>query len=365
MTTVSISTESKSYSVIIEAGIRRKVGTIIESVLSGRVSSILMITDDTVAPLYLEDVKTSVQQDIPVYDFIIPTGEQSKSFSLYYEAQTFALEKGLDRHSLILALGGGVVGDLAGFVAATYMRGIPFIQIPTTLLAHDSSVGGKVAINHPLGKNMIGAFHQPEAVLYDYHTLQSLPEKEWRSGFAEVMKHALIWDASFYRWLRTEIQSFADIQGEKAEQLLERSISIKAEVVSKDEKETGLRALLNLGHTLGHAIEATMGYGKLTHGEAVAIGTIFALKLSEAVFSIRLPIAEIEKWFSQFGFETTIPHSLKVEELISVMKKDKKTQHGQIRMVLVRKIGEAEVVSIDETQLVSLLETQMRGEPKS
>ncbi|WP_078553276.1 3-dehydroquinate synthase [Bacillus alkalicellulosilyticus] len=362
MTELTISTKSKTYPVVIEAGIRHRIGSFLTDHLKLKVSSILIITDDTVANLYLSDVHQSVKNIAPVVHFIIPSGEQSKSFQAFYDIQTVALENGLDRHSLIIALGGGVVGDLAGFVAATYMRGIPFIQVPTTLLAHDSSVGGKVAINHPVGKNMIGAFHQPEAVLYDIDTLQSLPEHEWRSGFAEVMKHSLIWDYEFYRWLQDQIESFSVINGELAEQLLERSIGVKAAVVAEDEKETGMRAFLNFGHTLGHAIEAKLGYGKMTHGEAVVIGMVFALKLSQHVNDVQLPISEITDWFRQYGYATAIPANLSVEELVEAMKMDKKTQHGVIRMVLLQSVGEAKVVSIAEEILVDLLHAEMRGE---
>lgn len=350
MEQLQIHTLSKQYPVFIGSHLRKEVGNLLQSLPLKEISSILIITDDTVAPLYLADVKQSLAIS-QVYEYIIPSGEASKSFQNYYDIQSFALEKGLDRKSIILALGGGVVGDLAGFVAATYMRGIPYIQIPTTLLAHDSSVGGKVAINHPLGKNMIGAFHQPEAVIYDIETLQSLPEHEWRSGFAEVMKHALIWDRDFYDWLQKNIHSFSDITGTVAEQLLKRSISVKAAIVGQDETEKGIRAFLNFGHTLGHAIETKMGYGTITHGEGVAIGMVFAMKVSEDVFQIKLPIDEIKSWFESYGFSTEIPANLNKEELIETMKKDKKTHHGVIRMVLLKEIGKVEVVSVDEEMI--------------
>lgn len=355
MKELRVNTPSNQYDVYIQAGLRKDIGKYLKQLNIGQISSVLIITDDTVAPLYLNDVKNSLANFDNVYDFVIPSGEESKSFQNYYDIQTFALEKGLDRKSLIIALGGGVVGDLAGFAAATYMRGIPFVQMPTTLLAHDSSVGGKVAINHPLGKNMIGAFHQPALVLYDIETLMTLPEHEWRSGYAEVMKHALIWDRSFYHWLRDNIHSFHDINGELAEELLLRSISVKAEIVSKDEKENGIRAFLNFGHTLGHAIETNIGYGKMTHGEAVAIGMIFALKVSEAFYNKPLPLEEIRAWFKTYGFQTEIPEQLNREKLLETMKKDKKTQHGIIRMVLLTEIGEVEVQAVDESLIRKVL----------
>lgn len=355
MEQLQVTTKSKEYPVIIGEGIRHTIGRELSQLSKVGYSSILIITDDHVAPLYLEDVKNSLSNERKVFAYTIPSGEQSKSFQQYYEIQSFALEHGLDRQSLIIALGGGVVGDLAGFVAATYMRGIPFIQVPTTLLAHDSSVGGKVAINHPLGKNMIGAFHQPEAVIYDIETFSSLPLHEWRSGFAEVIKHALIWDRDFYEWLKTNITSFEEIRGALAEKLLLRSISIKAAVVAEDETEKGIRAYLNFGHTLAHAIETELGYGKITHGEAVVIGIIYAMRVSETVYNKSLPINEVKNWLETFSYLTSIPKELKKDTLLQTMKKDKKVQNGEIRMVLLQEIGKVEVHSVEEELLKHLL----------
>lgn len=350
-----IETSSKQYPLFIGEDLRLEVGKVLSKLLKSTVTSILIITDDKVASLYLDDVKTSLDEYKHVYEYIIPSGEASKSFQNYYEIQGFALEKGLDRRSLIIALGGGVVGDLAGFVAATFMRGIPFVQVPTTLLAHDSSVGGKVAINHPLGKNMVGAFYQPEAVIYDTTTLQSLPEHEWRSGFAEVIKHGFIWDKEFLEWLKINIDCFSKINGQLATQLLKRSISVKAEVVKEDETEKGIRAYLNFGHTLAHAIETKLGYGKITHGEAVAIGMLFALKVSEQYYKNNLDIAHVKDWFEKYGYDVQIPSQLTAEELIEAMKKDKKSEEGIIKMVLLQEVGNSKVVSVSEEQLRALL----------
>lgn len=356
MEILKIETSTKQYPVYIGENIRFEIGKLLEQRLS-MTTSTLIISDDHVAPLYLQHIKSSIQNQsgAPVFEYIIPSGEASKSFQSYYDIQGFALEKGLDRRSLIIALGGGVVGDLAGFVAATYMRGIPFVQVPTTLLAHDSSVGGKVAINHPLGKNMIGAFYQPEAVIYDTLTLHSLPEKEWRSGFAEVIKHGFIWDQHFLSWLKETIHELTEIKGELAEQLLKRSISVKAAVVKEDEKEKGIRAFLNFGHTLAHAIETKLGYGTITHGEAVVIGMIFALKVSEEHYNLDLKIESITEWLKQYNYNVSIPSQLTVAELIEAMKKDKKSEDGIIRMVLLKEIGKVEVVSVSEQQLTALL----------
>src|SRR5690606_22285980 len=209
---------------------------------------------------------------------------------------TFALEQKLDRKSVILAFGGGAVGDLSGFVAASFMRGIPFIQIPTTILAHDSAVGGKVAINHPLGKNMIGAFYQPEAVFYDLDFLHSLPLHERRSGFAEVIKHSLISDEDFYVWLRENVHDLDQLRNEEMLYFLKKGIRIKEQIVSQDEKESGIRAFLNFGHTLGHAIEGEAGYGNITHGEGVVIGMMFALGLSKKKLGLSFHLDEFESW---------------------------------------------------------------------
>ncbi len=365
MQRVEVSTSSKTYQVLIGEDIRFTIGEKIKQLLGNNVSSILIISDSSVAKLYLKDVQEGLTNYKNVHQYIIPSGEQSKSFEQYYDILTYALEKGLDRSSLIIALGGGVVGDLAGFVAASYMRGIRFIQVPTTLLAHDSSVGGKVAINHPLGKNMIGAFHQPEAVFYDINTLQSLPDHEWRSGFAEVIKHGFIWDKQLYDWLQQTITSFSDIVGDTAIELLQRSISVKAFVVKEDEKELGIRAFLNFGHTLAHGIETELGYGKITHGEAVAIGMIFAMKLSEKIYKINLNIPQIEEWFTKFHFPITIPKGLSAAKLLETMKKDKKVQNGTIRMVLLKEIGLVEVKGVDEDVLLTLLEEETKEGNKS
>ncbi len=242
MQTVHVETESKRYTVIIDEGLRHQVGSLVKEMIPS-ISSVLIVTDSNVAPLYLEDVKESFDQSTTVFDYVIKSGEGSKSFTVYEQVLTKALESRLDRKSVVVALGGGVVGDLAGFVAATYMRGIRFVQVPTTLLAHDSSVGGKVAINHNLGKNMVGCFHQPEAVLYDTQCLTSLPLDEWRSGFAEVIKHGFIRDNNFLETLRNHWHSFDSIPTQQINEMLAKSIAVKADVVSEDEKEIGIRLI--------------------------------------------------------------------------------------------------------------------------
>ncbi|MEH7384503.1 3-dehydroquinate synthase [Bacillus sp. JJ1521] len=355
MDKLTIATKSKTYPMYIGTEIIDQLPQVIQETCKS-VSKVLVISDETVAALYLDKVLSNLK---PQYNeplsFVIPAGESAKSFDMYYRCQSFALENGLDRSSVILALGGGVVGDLAGFVAATFMRGIPFIQIPTTLLAHDSAVGGKVAINHELGKNMIGAFHQPNAVLYDIDLMKTLPRHELRSGFAEIIKHGLIWDPEFYVWLTEEIKSFDDLKGEKLQYAVLKGVAVKAKVVSEDEQEKGLRAILNFGHTLGHAIEAESGYGKITHGDGVAIGMIFALKISEKIFNINLSSERIREWFRLFEFPTTIPKGLDREKLLERMKHDKKAAFGKVRMVLLKNIGETVIQDVEDGQLIRFL----------
>lgn len=359
MKKVTIDTSSKAYEVFIEAGVRHSIGKQLETVLTQAASSIFIITDSQVAPLYLDDVVASFEEKLPVYKAVIESGEASKSFAVYEQMLTKALEYGLDRKSVVVALGGGVVGDLAGFVAATYMRGIRFVQVPTTLLAHDSSVGGKVAINHPLGKNMVGSFHQPEAVFYDTETLYSLSEREWRSGFAEVMKHGFIRDPEFLEWLQREVKTFDQMPVERLNSLLERSIAVKAQIVSEDEREAGVRAHLNLGHTLGHALETELGYGVMTHGEAVVVGIVFALKLSEELFDIKLNVDHYEKWFNSLGYQTKLPANVTTSKLVSTMTKDKKVEAGAIRMVLLSELGQATTKEVSADLLEKMLDERM------
>jgi len=323
-------------------------------------TKILIITDETVGKLYLPTVLKYLS-DFQVESIMVPSGEKAKTFDVYYECQTAALKYKLDRHSAILAVGGGAIGDLSGFVAATFMRGIPFIQIPTTILAHDSAVGGKVAINHPAGKNMIGSFYQPEAVIYDTNFLVSLPEHEKRSGFAEVIKHGLIQDYSFYEWLKDNIASLNNITEEDLVRFLSRGIEIKSAIVAEDEKETGIRAYLNFGHTLGHAIEAELGYGKMTHGEAVIIGMLFAIQLSHKYAGLQFETKTLYKWLRELGYHVNLPSGLSFDRLIDRMKSDKKSIGQQIRMVLLKEIGTPLLYEFTEEDMQLELENFSKG----
>lgn len=355
MDEIKVETKSRSYPVKIGNNIFDHLPKLIQEVgLSP--TKIMVVTDETVSSLFGEKLENMLRE-LPAQSFIhvVKSGESSKSFDTYYESMTEALANKLDRKSLMIAFGGGVIGDLTGFLAATYMRGIPFIQIPTTLLAHDSAVGGKVAINHPLGKNMIGAFHQPRAILFDTEFLKTLPLTEIRSGFAEVVKHGFIHDFQFVNWLIDNIPNLQDLKEEHIQTFIKKGIEIKAKIVSEDEKETGKRAHLNFGHTLGHAIESVLGYGSISHGDAVAIGMLYALYVSEKTFSIDLGYRSIREWFRQIGFPTTIPNDVSSEMLCERMKNDKKAVNNEIRLVLLKNVGEPTIQSFDENTIYSLL----------
>ncbi len=355
MSTITIHAGEQVYPVHVGYEVLNEIPSFIQSHYP-RLTSILVITDEMVGELYLEKLVQAVGFE-QTYTKIVPSGEKAKTFDVFYDCLSFALEKKLDRKSLILSFGGGAVGDLAGFVAASFMRGIPFIQIPTTILAHDSAVGGKVAINHPLGKNMIGAFYQPDGVFYDLNFLTSLPKAELRSGFAEVIKHGLISEHSFYRQLLEQIVDLGAIPSQLMVELLTSGIKVKAAIVEQDEKESGIRAYLNFGHTLGHAIEAEMGYGKITHGEAVAIGLVFALQLSTKVYDLDFNQSEFIQWLTKLGYQTSLPEGLSVERLLQRMKQDKKSFGQSVHFVLLKEIGQPVVKELSDEFLKSNLET--------
>jgi 3-dehydroquinate synthase len=351
MQQITIETAAKAYPVYIGHGAIKMLGDFLEK---SNFTSVMVITDENVAEHHLAFFReqSGLEQFV---EKIVPGGEKAKTFDVYYDCLTTALESRLDRKSLIISFGGGAVGDLAGFVAATYMRGISFIQLPTTILAHDSAVGGKVAINHPLGKNMIGAFHQPEAVIYDLDFIKTLSEREVRSGFAEVIKHSLISDSAFYEWLKRDINSLRNIDGKTLMEFLSKGVKIKGAVVAQDERETGIRAYLNFGHTLGHAIEAEMGYGRMTHGEAVAIGMLFSLELSQDILRLDFDLASFRQWLNTLGYQSYLPEGLSIEKLISRMQQDKKAVNGKVRFVLLEKAGKPVLSEIDEGKLAERL----------
>lgn len=348
MNELLVKTSTHNYSVYIEKGIRHRL----KEFLPKKYSSILIVTDDTISKLYLKDVEQALAGE-RVYRAIIPAGEGSKNIEQYYRLQTIAMENNLDRKALIIALGGGVVGDLAGFVAATFMRGIDYIQLPTTILAHDSSVGGKVAINHELGKNMIGSFYPPRAVIYDVEVLESLPDHEVRSGYAEIVKEAYIANVDLLESLLT--CQINEATSHELNNHLFEGIKIKANIVEQDEKESHVRKFLNFGHTLAHALEAELGYGVITHGEAVAIGMIFALDVSEKYYNVSLKKDTYVNWLKNNHYPLSL-YDIKLERIIEKMKLDKKAVNKTIQMVLLREIGLPEVVDFTDDEIYAYLE---------
>ncbi len=335
---ITVDLGDRSYPIIIEAGCMSS--SYLAELLSTK--KICVVTNETVAPLYLEKLLLALPHK-PECVVELPDGEQYKnmqSIELIFDA---ALENKLNRSSVMLALGGGVVGDMTGFAAACYQRGIDFVQIPTTVLSQvDSSVGGKTGINHPLGKNMIGAFHQPIAVLIDTLSLGTLPKRELAAGIAEIIKYGLIADADFFQWLEENIAKLNELDDEAMTYAITRSCELKAWVVAQDEREGGIRAILNLGHTFGHAIEAAMGYGEWLHGEAVAAGMVMAVDMSVRMGHVdETLLSRTKALLMAAKLPVAAPKQMSVENFIEAMSVDKKNIHGSIRLVLQKSLGEA------------------------
>ncbi len=303
-------------------------------------SQVMIVSNETVAPLYLQAVVDSLA-GLNVTHVILPDGEQYKTTETLDKIYTRLLEQRHNRTTTLVALGGGVVGDMTGFAAACYQRGVAFIQIPTTLLSQvDSSVGGKTGVNHPLGKNMIGAFHQPNCVIIDTDTLNSLPDRELSAGLAEVIKYGLILDSEFLGWLEEHIQGLRQRDPGLLAEAIRRCCEIKAEVVAQDEKEAGQRALLNLGHTFGHAIETYAGYGNWLHGEAVAAGTVLAARLSCALGWLdQADVDRTEALLRQANLPLLPPPGMTRDDFLRLMAVDKKVLDGRIRLVLLSALG--------------------------
>ncbi len=308
-------------------------------------ASALIVSNTTVAPLYAGRLRTVLQRRFGAVHLLeLPDGEAHKDWATLNLIFDALLSHGCDRKTVLFALGGGVVGDMTGFAAASYMRGVPFVQVPTTLLAQvDSSVGGKTAINHPLGKNMVGAFYQPQVVVCDLGTLTTLPARELSAGLAEIIKYGPIYDMAFFDWIEAHI---ADLVGRDAPVLayaVKRSCEIKAEVVGQDERETGLRAILNFGHTFGHAIESGLGYGEWLHGEAVGCGMVMAAHLSQRLGGVDAAfVARLTALIERAGLPVQGP-ALGAERYLSLMRVDKKSEGGEIRFVLLDRPGSAVV----------------------
>ncbi|MCL6457031.1 MAG: 3-dehydroquinate synthase [Gorillibacterium sp.] len=363
MKELTVDLGSRSYPIYIGEGIVLKIASLLEKNGIKPTSPLLLITDDHVAAFHLNTVKEKLEQGgYQVNVHIVPAGESTKSLASLEQIIRVALEAGLDRNSVIVALGGGVVGDLAGFAAASYMRGIRFVQLPTTILAHDSSVGGKVAVNHPLAKNVIGAFHQPELVLYDTELLLTLPPREVRSGYAEVIKHGLIRDADFVSWLNEHADELLALDLDLLGHALYTGCKVKVAVVSQDERETGLRAILNLGHTIGHALEAVAGYGVILHGEGIAIGMVGAARLAVQLGRPERIHTITKQIFQRFQLPVVIPAQLDTDAIMAAMMHDKKFKEGRMTFVLPVDIGEVDIYEELTTEQVRAVVSELKQE---
>ena len=345
----------RSYPITIGHGLLADPALLVRHVGGSRVA---IVTNTTVAPLYLERVAAPLRAaGRQVVEVVLPDGEEHKNWSSLMRVFDALLASKCDRKTTLVALGGGVIGDLTGFAAASYMRGVPFVQIPTTLLSQvDSSVGGKTGLNHPLGKNMIGAFYQPRAVLADTGTLDTLPARELSAGLAEVIKHGAIIDAAFFDWIEQNIARLMARDPQALAYAISRSCEIKADVVRQDEREGGLRAILNFGHTFGHAIEAGMGYGAWLHGEAVGCGMVMAAELSQRAGLIDAEtVARVRALVAAAGLPTEAP-DLGTARWLELMEVDKKNEGGAIKFILLKPLGSPSIQSVPQSMLLATLE---------
>jgi len=356
MINLNVELGARSYPIMIGSGLLQKP-SLLEPYLLGR--DVLVISNDLVAPLYMEPLLKMLAGS-KVRQLLLPDGETAKTPATLMTIYDALVQYRLGRDCVLIALGGGVVGDIAGFAAATWQRGVDFIQVPTTLLAQvDSSVGGKTAVNHPGGKNLIGAFHQPLCVLSDTDTLNTLPDRELKAGLAEVVKYGLIADAELFVWLENEHARLLGRDAECLQHVVRRSCEIKAQIVAGDERERGQRAILNLGHTFGHAIERCLGYGKWLHGEAVAAGMCMAAAFSQRIgWLSEADVQRTRELFTRLGLPVDPPY-VEPAEFLAAMTLDKKVQAGEIRLVLLKSIGEAVTTSdYPSHKLVDLLSEQ-------
>jgi 3-dehydroquinate synthase len=355
MQTLTVALGNRSYPIYIGAGLLQRLGQLDAE---WPPSDAAIVTNTTVAPLYLETLSAALRdRGIGTIPIILPDGEAYKDWHTLNRIYDALMENRCERGTALIALGGGVVGDIAGFAAATYQRGMPFIQVPTTLLAQvDSSVGGKTAINHPLGKNMIGAFHQPRAVIADTAVLDTLPDRELSAGLAEIIKYGLIRDLPFLEWLEHNMPRLVAREPEALTHAIARSCENKAEIVAADERETGVRALLNLGHTFGHAIETGLGYGQWLHGEAVAAGMVLAARVSQQMGLIGDgDVTRIERILRAAQLPVDAPR-FGLQRYLELMGHDKKVTSGRIRFVLLRRPGEAFITAdVPQTALAAVL----------
>ena len=339
MQTLTVDLGQNSYPIYVGEGLLKQKALIKKHIAARQV---MLVTNQKLAEIYLTDAK-QLFTDFDLHTVILPDGEAYKTLKTLNLVYSELLQKRFDRSCTIVALGGGVVGDIAGFAAASYQRGVAFIQIPTTLLAQvDSSVGGKTGVNHALGKNMIGAFHQPNCVLIDVNTLDTLPKRELSAGLAEVIKYALLMDIDFLRELEKHIDAISQCNKQQLQQIIIRSCRYKAQIVAADEREAGRRALLNLGHTFGHAIEKVLGYGEYLHGEAVAVGMLMAASLSNKLgYLSAKDVTRIKQLLKQAHLPIRIHATVGKSDFLAAMAVDKKARDGVIHLILLKKLGTA------------------------
>jgi 3-dehydroquinate synthase len=345
MKEITVNLKERSYQIFIESNLLCDLGQYINNYL--KINKVCIVTDENVASLYLELLKKSITEISPdPFVIIIPSGEEQKKLSTISMIYDKLLEKGFVRDSTILAFGGGVVGDISGFVAATYMRGIDYLQIPTTLLAQvDSSVGGKTGVNHRLGKNLIGSFYQPKGVFIDPFLLNTLSKRDINAGLVEIIKHSLIKSSKLFEYIENNLLSIINLETESLEKIIEENCKIKAEIVSMDERESGIRALLNLGHTIGHAIEKSLEFGELRRGEAVGFGIIAVSYISNKLGY--LSEDEFKRISELLLYVVPISNFpiISIEKILESMSLDKKKEGGKLRFVLPETIGKAKIIS--------------------
>ncbi len=341
MNTLNLDLGLRSYPIYIDSGLFDNANLFTEHIRAKRVC---IVTNTIVAPLYLEKIKAKLS-DFELDEIILADGEAEKSLANFERIMSHLLANEHGRDTTLIALGGGVIGDITGFAAACYQRGIDFIQVPTTVLSQvDSSVGGKTAVNHPLGKNMIGAFYQPKAVIIDIDSLDTLPVREFNAGMAEVIKYGILGDYDFFIWLENNISAIKSNDKNILAKMIEKCCQCKADIVSSDEKEAGVRALLNLGHTFGHAIEAEQGYGNWLHGEAVATGMVLAAKLAVAKNLLEVSeLCRIKSLIEAFDLPLEAPETMSCDDFIRHMRRDKKNIGGKLRFIVPTAIGRSEM----------------------
>lgn len=352
--TLTVALDERSYPIHIGVGLLKRAD-MLTPYLAGQ--QVLVVTNETIAPLYLDVLCASLPEQFDVRTLVLPDGEQYKTIEQVSRIWDVLLEAGFNRRCTLIALGGGVIGDMVGYAAASYQRGVAFIQVPTTLLSQvDSSVGGKTGVNHPLGKNMIGAFWQPKAVVVDIDTLGSLPSRELSAGLAEVIKYGFIRDAGFLSWLESNMQALRNVEPGVIGEAIAQSCQIKADIVAEDETEQGVRALLNLGHTFGHAIEAHQGYGNWLHGEAVGAGMAMAATLSHQLGWIdAAELARLQTIIESAGLPLAAPGDMTSDDFLRRIRLDKKNIDAKLRLVLLRTLGDACVSDATPTEMLRTL----------